>query len=90
MIESVRVVGTGRAGSAIAARLRERGPVPGSGSAGVGPWLMGGAIRQGHGIVDLSGDLDDIDDPAGREAGPDLIGHRRQSAVRAGREEDCC
>jgi len=36
-------------------------------------------------------DLDDIDDPAGREAGSDLIGHhRRQSAIPASREEDRC
>src|SRR5438132_879363 len=35
--------------------------VPSGPSAGVEPWLMGGSVRQGHGVVDLSGDLDEPD-----------------------------
>src|SRR5262249_4423026 len=33
-------------------------PLP---SAGVEPWLMRGMIQQGHGVVDLPGDLDEPD-----------------------------
>src|SRR5437868_6850291 len=44
----------GSATSAAARATRSR-------SAGLGPWLMGGAIRQWHGVMDLPGDLDEPD-----------------------------